>query len=177
MFPVMLLTIVFGALVHVHGAFWFGLIPCVLLLVCYAHTYVYGDWSHEGWYDRLYVRVKITDSDYFVIDRKGSKRVQWVEIGTVHQKGKSLFTLTLGCFTFQVGMQPSWMTHDFTNEKREKVFRSEATYTDSSGKKRELTPEESAAMSGYFKQAGSLMDSAFAELTKLHEKLKKGNKE
>lgn len=177
MFPVMILTIVFGALVHVHGAFWFALLPCVALLACYAHTFVYGDLAHERWYGWLYVRAKITDSDYFVIDRKGSKRVQWVEVGTVHQKGKSLFTFTLGCFTFQIGTQPAWMTHDFLNEKKEKVFRSESTYTDSSGQKRELTPEESAAITGYFKQAGSYMESAFAELTKLHEKLKKGNKE
>lgn len=32
MFPVMMLTIVFGALVHVHGAFWFALVPCLGLL-------------------------------------------------------------------------------------------------------------------------------------------------
>lgn len=157
MFPVMMLTIVFGALVHVHGAFWFALVPCLGLLASYAHTYVYGDLTHEGWYDRLYVRAKITDSDYFVIDRKGSKRVQWVEIGTVRQKEKVLFTFTLGCFTFQVGTQPAWMTHDFMNEKREKVFKTE-TFT-----KREMNPEELAA----FHEGFGHFDKAFQSFGKI----------
>jgi hypothetical protein len=129
----------------------------VLLLACYAHTYVYGDLTHERWYDRLYVRAKITDSDYFVIDRKGSKRVQWVEIGTVRQKDKALFTFTLGCFTFQVGMQPSWMTHDFMNDKREKVFKTE-TVT-----KRDMNAEELAA----FHEGFGHFDKAFKSFGKI----------
>lgn len=145
MFYVMCLTILLGALTHIHGAFAFALVPCVGLLACYAYTALYGDWTHEGTYDGLYVRVKVSDTPFYIVDRHGRKRVHWIEVGTNEQRGKKQFTFTVGCFTFQVGFKK--LEYEFCTPKSE-------TFTHNV--KRPMKPEEVAAMRegfGHFDKA------------------------
>lgn len=172
MFGMMIAVIVLGALTHIHGAFALLLVPCLGLLACYAYTYVYGDWKREGTVGRVYMRVRITSGVFFVTTRAKTRRIQWIELGVVDRDEKPpLLTFTFFCLTAQIGL-----TTDALTEWKEHYSRTTTEYRDGDGKRRELTPEESAAISGYFAQAGSYMNSAFAEVTKVFDKLKKDGK-
>lgn len=146
MFYVMLLTVLLGALTHIHGAFAFALVPVLGLLACYAYTAVYGDWTHQKTYDRLYVRVKVSDTPFYIVDRHGTKRVHWIEIGTNEQRDKKQFTFTVGCFTLQLALQPVDVTEIDYNENTVKHNRV----------KRPMNAEEISAMQegfGHFHKA------------------------
>ena len=161
MFYVMILTVLLGALTHIHGAFAFALVPVLGLLACYAYTAVYGDWTHEEtYYDLdLYVRVKVSDTPFFIVDRHGTKRVHWIEIGTNEQRDskqrlRKQFTFTIGCFTLQLAVLPG-----FTENESSETSYHYTRYIQKHHTRRPMNENEMSAFTEGFAHINKAFDS------------------